>query len=97
MSRTNPDVRTHARTILSKIVTAMSRFTASGLDRKEPYSCLYSRAKSKVRLYLYSIHVVGCSNIQSVIYQSQHNCDGNYVIFYVDFVASNRIGGLAKD
>ena len=33
-------------------------------------------------------------------YQSQHNCDVNYVNyvnFYVDFVASNSIGGLAKD
>ena len=66
--------RTHARTRaqcahtkLSKKVTAMSRFTASGLDKKEQYSCLYSRAKSKVWLYSYSIHVIGCSNIQSVI------------------------------
>ena len=38
----------------------MSHFTASGLDKKEPYSCLYSIAKSKVWLYSYSIHVVGC-------------------------------------
>ena len=27
----------------SKKVTAMPRFTASGLDKKEQYSCLYSR------------------------------------------------------
>ena len=45
----------------------MSRFTASGFDKKEPYSCLYSTAKPKVWLYSYSIHVVGCSNIKSVI------------------------------
>ena len=51
---------------LSKIVIAMSRFTASGLDNKEQYSCLFSRANPKVWLYLYSIHVVGCNNIQSV-------------------------------
>ena len=67
------DIRTHAcmhtRTHihLSKIVTAMSRFTASGLDKKEQCSCLYSRANPKVWLYLYSIHVVGCNNIQNVI------------------------------
>ena len=42
----------------------MSRFTASGLAKKEQYSCLYSIAKSKVWLYSYSIHVVGCNNIQ---------------------------------
>ena len=52
---------------LSKMVTAMSRFTASGLDKKEQYSCLYSIAKPKVWLYSYSIHVDGCSDIQSVI------------------------------
>ena len=45
----------------------MSRFTASGLDKKEQYSCLYSRVKSKVWLYSYSIYVVGCSKMQSVI------------------------------
>ena len=82
--------RTHIR--LSKIVTAMSRFTASGLDRKEQYSCLYSRANPKDRLYLYSIHVVGCNNFECN-FTCQHNCDVvnyvNYVIFYVDFVASN--------
>ena len=44
---------------LSKQVIAMSRFTASGLDKKKQYSCLYSRAKSKVWLFSYSIHVVG--------------------------------------
>ena len=49
---------------LSKIVTAMSRFTTSGLNKKEQYSCLYSTANLKVWLYLYSIHVVGCNNIQ---------------------------------
>ena len=54
--------RTHIH--LSKIVTAMSRFTASGLNKKEQYSCLYSTANPKVWLYLYSIHVVGCNNIQ---------------------------------
>ena len=51
MTQTNPDgyshacmhAHTHARTHihLSKIVTAMSRFTASGLDKKEQYSCLH--------------------------------------------------------
>ena len=43
----------HTRTHIhpSKIVTAMSHFTASGLDKKEQYSCLYSRANSKVWLY----------------------------------------------
>ena len=49
---------------LSKIVTAMSHFTASGLNKKEQYSCLYSTANPKVWLYLYPIHVVGCNNIQ---------------------------------
>ena len=53
--------RTHIH--LSMLVTAMSRFTASGLDKKEQYSCLYSIAKPKVWLYSYSIHVVGCNNI----------------------------------
>ena len=47
--------RTHIH--LSKIVTAMSRFTASGLDKKEQYS--YSKANPKVWLYLYSNHVGG--------------------------------------
>ena len=82
--------RTHIH--LSKIVAAMSRFTASGLNKKEQYSCLYSRAKPKVWLYLYSIHVVGCNNVQCN-FTGQHNCDVvnyvNYVNFYVDFVASN--------
>ena len=54
--------RTHIH--LSKIVTAMSRFTASGLNKKEQYSCLYSTANPKVWLYLYSNRVVGCNNIQ---------------------------------
>ena len=98
MTQTNPDGHTHAhmhtRTHihLCKIVTAMSRFTASGLDKKEQYLCLYSRAKSKVWLYLYSIHVVGCNNIQCN-FTSQHNSDVvnyvSYVNFYVDFVAPN--------
>ena len=106
MTQTNPDGHTHARIHththihLSKTVTAMSRFTASGLDNKEQYSKLYSRAKPKVWLYLYSIHVVGCNNIQCN-FISQHNCDVvnyvSYVNFYVDFVASNRIGDLAED
>ena len=67
------DIRTHAcmhtrkHIHLSKIVTAMSRFTARWLDKKEQYSCLYSRSDPKVWLYLYSIHIVGCNNIQSVI------------------------------
>ena len=65
---------------LSKIVTAMSRFTASGLEKKEQYSCLYSRAIPKVWLYLYSIHVVGCNNIKCK-FTSQHNCD---VVKYVN-------------
>ena len=84
----------HTRTYihLSKIVTAVSRFTASGLDKKEQYSCLYSTAKSKVWLYSYLIRVVGCSNIQCN-FTTQHNCDVvkyvNYVNFYVNFVASN--------
>ena len=77
---------------LSKIVAAMSRFTASGLDKKEQYSCLYSRVNPKVRLYLYSNHVVGCNIIQCN-FTSQHNCDVvnyvNYDNFYVDLVASN--------
>ena len=54
--------RTHIH--LSKIETAMSRFTASGVNKKEQYSCLYSTANPKVWLYLYSIHIVGCNNIQ---------------------------------
>ena len=71
----------------------MSRFIASGLDKKEQHSCLYSRAKCKVLLYPYSIHVVDYSNIQTVISLSQHNCDVvNYFNFYVDFVASNSNG-----
>ena len=49
---------------LSKIVTDMSRFTASGLNKKEQYSCLYSTTNPTVWLYLYSNHVVGCNNIQ---------------------------------
>ena len=84
-------MHTHTHIQLSKIVTAMSRFTASGLVKKEQYSCLYSSANPKVWLYLYSIHVVGCNNIQ-YNFISQHNCDVvkhvNYVNFYVDFVAS---------
>ena len=36
-------MHTRAHIHLSKIVTAMSRFTASRLDEKERYSCLYSR------------------------------------------------------
>ena len=82
--------RTHIH--LSKIITAKSRFTASGLDKKEQYSYLYSRANRKVWLYLYSIHVVGCNNIECNL-TSQQNFDVvkyvNYVNFYVDFVASN--------
>ena len=64
------DIRKHAcmhtRTHIhfSKIVTAMSRFTASGLNKKVQYSCLYSTANPKVWLNLYSIQVVGCYNIQ---------------------------------
>ena len=87
---------------LSKIVTAtgMSRLTASGLDKKEQYSCLYSRANPQIWLYMYSIHVVGCNNIECN-FTSQYNFDVvnyvNYVNFYVDFVASNWIGGLAKN
>ena len=54
--------RTHIH--LSKIVTSMSTFTASGLNKKEQYSCLYSTANPKVWLYLYSIQVVGCNYIQ---------------------------------
>ena len=54
----------HALTHAHTIVTAMSRFTASGLNQKEQYSCSYSTANPKVWLYLYSIHVVGCNNIQ---------------------------------
>ena len=77
---------------LSKIVTGMSCFTASGLDKKEQFSCLYSRANPKVWLYLYSINIVGCNNIQCN-FTSQNKCDVvnyvNYVNFYVDFVASN--------
>ena len=95
MTQTNPDGHMHARMHtrthihLSKILSAMSHFTASGLDKKEQYSCLYSRAKPKVWLYLYSIHVVGCNNFQCN-FTSQHNCDYvNYVNFNVDFVASN--------
>ena len=57
-------MHTRTHTQLSKIVTAMSRFTANGLNKKEQYSCLYSRAKPKVWLYLYSIHVDSCDNIQ---------------------------------
>ena len=96
MTQTNPDGHMHAcmhahthALHLSKIVTAMSRFTASGLNKKEQYSCLYFGANPKVWLYLYSIHVVGCNNIQCNC-TSQHNCDVvKYVKFYVDFVASN--------
>ena len=77
----------------------MSRFTASGLDKTEQYSCLYSRANPKVWLYLYSIHVVGCNIIQCNL-TSQHNCDVvnyvNNVNFYVDFVASNLLEVLQK-
>ena len=54
--------RTHIH--LSKLVTAMSRFTASKLNKKEQYSCSYSTANPKVWLYLYSNNVVGCNNIQ---------------------------------
>ena len=56
----------HTRTHIhfSKIVTAMSSFTASGLNKKEQYLCLYSTANPRVWLYLYSIHVAGCNNIQ---------------------------------
>ena len=82
--------RTHIHS--SKIVTAMSRFTARGLGKKEQYLCLYFSANAKIWLCLYSIHVVGCNNIQCN-FTSQHNCDVikyvNYVKFYVDFVASN--------
>ena len=62
MTRTNPEGRTHARMFtrmhihLSKLVTAMSRFTASGLDRKKQYSCYYSIVKAKV--WLYSIRLM---------------------------------------
>ena len=94
MTQTNTDghmhacMQTHTHIHLSKIVTAMSHFTASGLDKKEQYSCLYSRANPKVWLYLYLIHVVGCNNIHCN-FTSQHNYDVKYVNFYVDFVASN--------
>ena len=43
--RTHASVH-NARTY-SLAKTAMSRFTASGLDKKEQYSCLYSRANPK--------------------------------------------------
>ena len=82
-------MHTRMHICLSKIVTAMSRSTANELNRKEQYSCLYSRANPKVWLYLYSFHVVGCNNI-GCNFTCQHNCDVvNYVNFYVDFVASN--------
>ena len=90
------DIRKHAcmqtctHIHLSKIVTAMSRFTASGLNEKEQYSCLYSTANPKVWLYLDSIHVVGCNNIQcnfivNMIVMSSNTSAAS--IFYVDFVA----------
>ena len=70
---------------LSKVVTAMSRFTASGLDKKEQYSCLYLRANPKVWLYLYSIHVVGCNDIQ-YNFTSEHNCGVVKYVNYVNFM-----------
>ena len=89
-ARMHAYTRTHI--YLSEIVIAMSPFTASGLAKKEQYSCLYSRANPKVWLYLYSTHVVGSNNIECN-FTSQHNCDVvkyvKYVNFYVDFVASN--------
>ena len=66
-ARTHACMHTRTHIQLSKIVSAMSRFTARGLEKKEQYSCLYSRGNPKVWLYLYSSHVVGCNNIQSVI------------------------------
>ena len=71
MTKTNPEGHTHAQTYT---LTALSRFNASRLDQKEQYSCLYSRAKHKVWLFLNSIHVVGCNNIQCN-FTGQHNCD----------------------
>ena len=84
------DTRTHIH--LSKIVTATSSFTASGVNKKEQYSFLYSTANPKVWLYLYSIHVVGCNNIQcnflvNIIVMSSNT--SITVNFYVDFVASD--------
>ena len=86
MIQTNPDGHTHTctRIHLSKNVTAMSHFTASGLDNIHVYNLEQTP--------LYSIHVVGC-NINQCNFTSQHNCDVvkyvNYVNFYVDFAASN--------
>ena len=50
LMHTRTYTRTHIH--LSKLVAALSRSTASGLDKKE---------------YSYSIHVIGCNNIQRVI------------------------------
>ena len=91
-TRKNACMHTRTHIQLSKIVAAMSCFTASGFNKKEQYSCLYSRVIPKVWPYLYSIQVVGCNNIQCN-FKSQHNSDVvkyvNYVNFYVDFVVSN--------
>ena len=50
--------RTYTRTHihLNKLVTTMSRLTASWLDKKEHYSCLYSIAKPKVWPLLFVIN-----------------------------------------
>ena len=69
----------------------MSRFIASGLDKKEQYSCLYSRPnKSGYISIQFMLLAIVISRVQ--FYQSQHNCDVviyvSYVNFYVDFVAS---------
>ena len=73
----------------SKIITAMSRFTASGLDRKEQYSCLYSRANPKygyicIQFMLLAVIISSVILLVNLIVISSITS-----FFFVDFVASN--------
>ena len=71
MTRTNPDGRTRPRTMHAHTPSQKGNSYVSlyckRARQKEIIFSLYSRAISKVRLYSYSIHIVGYSNIQSVI------------------------------
>ena len=82
--------RTHIR--LSKIVTALSCFTASGLDRKEQYSCLYSRATTKsgfiyIQFMLLAVIISSVILLVNIIVMSSITSISS--IFMLTFFASN--------
>ena len=80
----------------------MSHFTASGLEKRNNIHVyiLQQNPKSGYIRIQFMLLALIMSRVQFYQFESQHNCDVNYVSyvnFYVYFVASKRIRGLAKD